>query len=70
MGKSCLTLGSGSHCGPFFHMKNTLHQPSYVVPVGVGTADLATVFPRNTFGASFPTSSVWPAPEGPEGPGT
>ena len=52
MGKSRLTLGNGSHCDPFFHMKNTLHQTSYVVPVGVGTADLATVSPRNTLVAS------------------
>ena len=34
----------GSHYDPFSRMRNTLLPTSYVVPVGVGTADLATVF--------------------------
>ena len=45
-------------------MKNTLRQTSYILPVGVGTADLMTVFPRNTFKASFPTLLVRPARAG------
>ena len=42
-----LTLDNGSHYDPFLRMKNTLRSTIYVVPVGVGTADLTTVFPRN-----------------------
>ena len=56
MGKTRLTLGNGSHCDPFSHMKKTLRQTSYVA---------AIVVLLNTFEAMFPTLEVRPAPEGP-----
>ena len=65
MGKTRLTLGNGSHCDPFFRMKNTLRQTSYVVPAEIGAPVVAIVVLRNTFEAMFPTLEVLPAPEGP-----
>ena len=51
MGKSRLTLGNGSHCGPFSHMRSTLRQTSYVVPGEIGAPVTAIVALRNTFEA-------------------
>ena len=65
MGKSRLTLGNGSHCGPFSLMKNTLRQTSYVVPGEIGAPVAAIVVLRNRFEAMFPTLAVRPALEGP-----
>ena len=65
MGKSRLTLGNGSHCGPFSHMRSTLRQTSYVVPGEIGAPVTAIVALRNTFEAMFPTLEARPASEGP-----
>ena len=65
MGKSHLTLGNGSHCGPFFRMKNTLHQTSSVVPAESGVPAVAIAVLQNTFEAMFPTPEIRPAPEEP-----
>ena len=65
MERSRLTLGNGSHCGPFSRMRNTLRQTSYVVLVGTWAPVAAIVALRSTFEAMFPALEARTASEGP-----
>ena len=65
MERSRLTLGTGSHYGPFSRMRNSSRQTSYVVLVGTWAPVVANVALRSTFEAMFLAPEAQPASEGP-----